>query len=122
MGQGGQAGIAEKETVPAGVNVDIPHSARIYDYWLGGKDNFAVDRQVANAMIAAIPRMREMAAENRRFVHRVAQHLVEREGIRQFLDVGTGIPTCTRSRRGSPPTHGWSTWTTTRSCSRTPER
>ena len=93
MGQGGQAGIAEKETVPAGVNVDIPHSARIYDYWLGGKDNFAVDRQVANAMIAAIPRMREMAAENRRFVHRVAQHLVEREGIRQVLDVGTGLPT-----------------------------
>ncbi|GAA0794511.1 SAM-dependent methyltransferase [Spirilliplanes yamanashiensis] len=93
MGQGGQFGSAEQETAPPGVNVNVPHSARIYDYWLGGKDNFAVDRQVADAMIAAIPQMREMAAENRKFVHRVARHLVEDEGIRQFLDVGTGIPT-----------------------------
>ena len=93
MGQGGHVGSAEQEAAPAGVNVNIPHSARIYDYWLGGKDNFAVDRQVADAMIAAIPQMREMAAENRKFVHRVARHLVEDEGIRQFLDIGTGIPT-----------------------------
>ena len=93
MGQGGQFGSAEQESAPPGVNVNIPHSARIYDYWLGGKDNFAVDRQVADAIIAAIPQMRAMAAENRKFVHRVAQHLVEDEGIRQVLDVGTGIPT-----------------------------
>ena len=71
----------------------MPHSARIYDYWLGGKDNFAVDRAVAEAMIQAIPGMRYMAAENRRFVHRAARDLVAKEGIRQFLDVGTGIPT-----------------------------
>jgi S-adenosyl methyltransferase len=93
VGQDGHVGSAEQEAAPAGVNVNIPHSARIYDYWLGGKDNFAVDRQVADAMIAAIPQLRAMAAENRRFVHRVARHLVEKEGIRQFLDVGTGIPT-----------------------------
>ncbi|MFB9239436.1 SAM-dependent methyltransferase [Plantactinospora siamensis] len=71
----------------------MPHSARVYDWWLGGKDNFAVDRQVGAAMIDAIPTLRTMAAENRRFVHRVARHLVTDAGIRQFLDIGTGIPT-----------------------------
>lgn len=71
----------------------IPHSARIYDWWLGGKDNFAVDRATGAAMIEAIPTLREMAKENRRFVHRVARHLVAEAGIRQFLDIGTGIPT-----------------------------
>ncbi|XVV17866.1 SAM-dependent methyltransferase [Actinoplanes sp. CA-131856] len=71
----------------------MPHSARIYDYWLGGKDNFAVDRAVGDAMIKAIPGMRYMAGENRKFVHRAARNLVEKEGIRQFLDIGTGIPT-----------------------------
>ena len=81
------------EVAPPGVNINVPHSARIYDYWLGGKDNFAVDRAVGDAMIKAIPGMRYMAAENRKFVHRVARDLVEKERIRQFLDVGTGIPT-----------------------------
>jgi hypothetical protein len=84
---------ARAETAPAGINANVPHSARIYDYWLGGKDNFAVDRAVGEAMIQAIPGMRSMAAENRRFVHRAARHLVAEQGIRQFLDVGTGIPT-----------------------------
>ena len=79
--------------VPPGVNVNVPHSARIYDYWLGGKDNFAVDRAVGEAMIQAIPGMRYMAGENRKFVHRAARDLVEKEGLRQFLDIGTGIPT-----------------------------
>jgi hypothetical protein len=74
------------------LKIDVPHSARIYDYWLGGKDNFAVDREVGEAMIAAIPSMRYMAGENRKFVHRVVRHLGS-EGIGQFLDVGTGIPT-----------------------------
>jgi hypothetical protein len=81
------------ETAPPGVNINVPHSARIYDYWLGGKDNFAVDRAVGEAMIQAIPGMRYMAGENRKFVHRAARDLVAKEGIRQFLDIGTGIPT-----------------------------
>jgi len=75
------------------VSLTVPHSARIYDYWLGGKDNFAVDRAVGDAMIKAIPGMRYMARQNRKFVHRVARDLVAKEGIRQFLDIGTGIPT-----------------------------
>jgi len=84
---------APNEVAPPGVNINVPHSARIYDYWLGGKDNFAVDRAVGEAMIQAIPTLRHMAGENRKFVHRVARDLVEKEGIRQFLDIGTGIPT-----------------------------
>jgi hypothetical protein len=81
------------DAAPQGVNANVPHSARIYDYWLGGKDNFAVDRAVGDAMIQAIPGMRYMAGENRRFVHRAARDLVAKEGLRQFLDIGTGIPT-----------------------------
>ncbi|GAB2581735.1 hypothetical protein Aab01nite_58880 [Paractinoplanes abujensis] len=81
------------EVAPPGVNINVPHSARIYDYWLGGKDNFAVDRAVGEAMIKAIPGMRHMAGENRKFVHRAVRDLVQKEGIDQFLDIGTGIPT-----------------------------
>lgn len=81
------------ESAPSGVDTSVPHSARIYDWWLGGKDNFAVDRATAAAMLEAIPTLRMMAAENRRFVHRAARYLVGEAGIRQFLDVGTGIPT-----------------------------
>jgi hypothetical protein len=81
------------ELAPPEVDINVPHSARIYDYWLGGKDNFAVDRAIGEAMIKAIPGMRRMAGENRKFVHRAARDLVAREGIRQFLDIGTGIPT-----------------------------
>jgi len=87
------SGSAPVEVAPPGVNINVPHSARMYDYWLGGKDNFAVDRAVAEAIIKAIPGMRYMAGENRKFVHRAARDLVAKEGIRQFVDIGTGIPT-----------------------------
>jgi hypothetical protein len=90
---GPQRNAPDSETPPARVSIDIPHSARVYDYWLGGKDNFAVDRAVGEAMMKAIPGMRYMAGENRKFVHRVARDLVAKEGISQFLDIGTGIPT-----------------------------
>jgi hypothetical protein len=89
----GSEGPPSAELAPPGVNVNVPHSARVYDYWLGGKDNFAADRAVGEAMISAIPGMRYMAGENRKFVHRAARDLVAKEGIRQFLDIGTGIPT-----------------------------
>jgi hypothetical protein len=82
-----------QEDAPSGVDTTVPHSARVYDWWLGGKDNFAVDRAVGAAMIEAIPTLRTMAAENRRFVHRMARYLVDHAGVRQFLDIGTGIPT-----------------------------
>ncbi|WBB80724.1 SAM-dependent methyltransferase [Micromonospora sp. WMMD882] len=81
------------DSAPSGVDTSVPHSARIYDWWLGGKDNFAVDRATGAAMLEAIPTLRMMAAENRRLVHRIARYLVAEAGIRQFLDIGTGIPT-----------------------------
>jgi hypothetical protein len=87
------AEIRAEDRPPSGVDTSVPHSARIYDWWLGGKDNFAADRAMGAALIEAIPTLRTMAAENRRFVHRVARYLVAEAGIRQFLDIGTGIPT-----------------------------
>ena len=77
---------------PREFDTGIPHSARMYDYWLGGKDNFAVDRQMAELFLQQIPSLREMAKENRNFVTR-ATHFLASEGIGQFLDIGTGIPT-----------------------------
>jgi hypothetical protein len=71
---------------------DVPHSARMYDYWLGGKDNYAADRAMAEAFLQRIPTLRSMARENRDFVGRATRFLAE-QGIEQFLDIGTGIPT-----------------------------
>jgi SAM-dependent methyltransferase len=80
------------EWVPAGTDVEQPSSARIYDYWLGGAHNFAVDRQIAEQMIAAYPDVPRMAWANRAFLRRAVEYLVG-AGIRQFLDIGSGIPT-----------------------------
>lgn len=74
------------------LNTEVPHPARIYDYLLGGKDNFAADRAAAEAGIAAAPEVRLIARANRDFLVRAVRHLAER-GIRQFIDIGTGIPT-----------------------------
>ena len=78
---------------PNELNTNVPQSARVYDYWLGGKDNFPADRELAELMIQAIPNMREMARANRAFLGRAVRYLVEEAGIRQILDLGTGIPT-----------------------------
>ncbi|WP_189083234.1 SAM-dependent methyltransferase, partial [Mangrovihabitans endophyticus] len=68
------------------------HPARRYDYWLGGKDNFAADRASGDAIEQVFPHIRTAARENRRFLHRAVKHLAA-AGIRQFLDIGTGLPT-----------------------------
>ncbi|MFG1704411.1 SAM-dependent methyltransferase [Nonomuraea sp. M3C6] len=78
-------------SAPHGINPNIPHSARVYDYWLGGKDNFEADRRVAEQTMAAVPGIRESARNNRAFLGRAVRRL-SRLGIRQFLDLGTGIP------------------------------
>jgi hypothetical protein len=72
--------------------VNMPHSARVDNYWLGGKDNFAVDRAVGNAMLNHIPALASTAVANRRFMRRAVTHMAAREGIRQFLDIGIGLP------------------------------
>ncbi|GGL13103.1 SAM-dependent methyltransferase [Mangrovihabitans endophyticus] len=79
------------------VDTSVAHPARRYDYLLGGKDNFEADRESARLIAERMPTIRLVAQENRWFLHRVVRFLAER-GIRQFLDIGTGIPT-------SPNTH-----------------
>jgi SAM-dependent methyltransferase len=92
-----EADAAEQLPPSASVRTDIPSMARVYDYYLGGKDNFPVDRQAAENILALSPAPRQAALANRAFLHRVVRHLAE-QGIDQFLDLGAGIPT-------SPNTH-----------------
>jgi hypothetical protein len=75
------------------INTGVAHPARIYDYYLGGKDNFRADRETAELALAATPSVREMARENRAFLQRAVRFLAGEAGIRQFLDIGTGLPT-----------------------------
>jgi hypothetical protein len=79
--------------LPPEINGRVAHSARVYDYWLGGKDNFAADRALGDALIAAVPTTRFAARANRAFLGRAVRYLAGEAGITQFLDIGTGIPT-----------------------------
>jgi SAM-dependent methyltransferase len=78
---------------PCGVNVAEPSPARVYDYLLGGKDNYAADRNAAEAVLSIWPETRDLAVDNREFLGRAVHHLAARAGIDQFLDLGTGLPT-----------------------------
>jgi O-methyltransferase involved in polyketide biosynthesis len=78
---------------PAQIDTSRPHPARTWDYYLGGKDNFAADRAVADKVIAAWPGMRVSARESRKFIGRAVQYLAGEAGIDQFLDIGSGLPT-----------------------------
>jgi S-adenosyl methyltransferase len=82
-------------TAGEGFRPDIPSTARMYDYYLGGKDNFAADRKAANRAIAMMPHgvVRTSAMQNRKFLMRSVRHLAGELGVRQFLDIGTGLPT-----------------------------
>ena len=88
-----EPGRSDQARVPPGINTGVAHPARMYDYYLGGKDNFPVDREAADRMIAASPGVREGARQNRAFLRRAVRYLAGEAGIRQFLDIGTGIPT-----------------------------
>ena len=89
----------EPDDVPAPLDnrrafdTSVAHQARIYDYWLGGKDNFAADRKAAEEAAATYPGVVTGARANRQFLARAVHHLAADVGIRQFLDIGTGIPT-----------------------------
>jgi O-methyltransferase involved in polyketide biosynthesis len=75
------------------INARVAHPARVYDAWLGGKDNFPADREAAQQAIEALPEIAAFARANRAFLRRVVRYLAAEGGIRQFLDIGTGIPT-----------------------------
>lgn len=75
------------------VNSNVPHSARIWNYWLGGKDCYEIDRQVGDQIAAANPAILDIARAQRAFLVRAVEYLVRKAGVRQFLDVGTGLPT-----------------------------
>jgi O-methyltransferase involved in polyketide biosynthesis len=75
------------------IRSDVPHSARIWNYWLGGKDCYEIDRQVGDQIVEANPQILDIARAQRAFLVRTVEHLVRDAGIRQFLDVGTGLPT-----------------------------
>ena len=75
------------------IDTSVPHPARRYNYLLGGKDNFAADRASGDQLIEWFPTVRTSAIENRRFLRRAVRYLAGECGVRQFLDIGTGLPT-----------------------------
>src|SRR3954451_1072152 len=77
---------------PFEIDTTVAHPARRYNYWLGGTENFEADRISGDAAVAAFPTAKIAAQENRRFLHRAVTYLVKEAGIRQILDIGTGIP------------------------------
>ncbi|MFC4906008.1 SAM-dependent methyltransferase [Actinomadura gamaensis] len=80
------------ERAPRGIDPSRPHPARRYNYWLGGKDNFEADRVSGEAVASGFPTIRLAAIENRRFMQRAVRYLAREAGVRQFLDIGTGLP------------------------------
>ncbi len=84
--------MADERRLPTEINTRVAHPARLYDYWLGGKDNFAVDRDLAEKIVAQQPGSLESVRANRRFLAR-AVRCAAAAGIRQFIDIGSGLPT-----------------------------
>jgi len=84
---------SSKQTAGTGIDTSVPHSARIWNYWLGGKDNYEVDRAAGDQFSAIYPGIVDIARADRAFLGRVVRYLAGEAGVRQFLDVGTGLPT-----------------------------
>ncbi len=81
------------EEAPQAIDDSVSHVARIWNYWLGGKDNYAVDREVGDQILAILPEVATLARTSRAFLARAVRYLAGEAGIRQFLDIGTGLPT-----------------------------
>jgi hypothetical protein len=79
--------------VPGAIDVTRPHPARMYDYYLGGKDHWQADKEAAEQILAIAPEARTVARANRAFLRRAVTYLAKEKGVTQFLDIGTGIPT-----------------------------
>ncbi|MEH0576597.1 MULTISPECIES: SAM-dependent methyltransferase [Streptomyces] len=89
----GDGGDSSGDAVSLKIDTSKPHPARMYDYFLGGKDNYEVDQEAAEQFIKAAPEVRLAVRANRTFMHRAVRHVVAEGGIRQILDIGTGLPT-----------------------------
>jgi hypothetical protein len=98
----------EPEGASVSVDTSVPHIARVYDYWLGGKDNFAVDRAAAEEVMETFPDILVSVRAQRAFLGRAVHYLVAEAGIRQFLDIGTGLPSSNNThevaQRAAPQT------------------
>jgi hypothetical protein len=89
----GESGHEADDIAGTGIDTSVPHSARIWNYWLGGKDNYAVDRVAGDQFSAIYPGIVDIARADRAFLGRVVRFLAGEAAVRQFLDVGTGLPT-----------------------------
>jgi hypothetical protein len=85
--------VGDIDVPPPGVDMTKPNIARVYDYLLGGKDNFAADREVAELTLRVMPDARQGPRSNRAFLRRAVRYLAAEAGIRQFIDIGSGLPT-----------------------------
>ena len=84
---------ASGQLPPGELNASVPHPARVWNYFLGGKDNFPADREAGDQVLALMPEIVDSARADRAFLRRVVRYLAGEAGIRQFLDIGTGLPT-----------------------------
>jgi hypothetical protein len=75
------------------IDTSVPNAARVYDFFVGGKDNYAADRELAEKILAVLPDTADVCRDNREFLQRSVRFLAGEAGIRQFLDIGTGLPT-----------------------------
>ncbi len=92
-GRGILTAVGVDDTRGAGIDTTVPHSARIWNYWLGGEDNYPVDRAAGDEFVALMPDIVTAARETRAFLVRAVRHLAGECGVHQFLDIGSGLPT-----------------------------
>ncbi|MFD8521571.1 SAM-dependent methyltransferase [Streptomyces capillispiralis] len=88
--------MSESHTPPSGsarLNTGVAHNARVWNYWIGGKDNYEVDQRVGDHVASINPIIRDIARADREFLGRAVTYLTRERGVRQFLDIGTGLPT-----------------------------
>jgi hypothetical protein len=85
--------MSDSDRVPPGIDPTKPNIARVYDFQLGGKDNFAIDREVGRQIQQLVPDAPTVARANRAFLRRAVRHMIIEAGIRQFVDIGSGLPT-----------------------------
>jgi hypothetical protein len=91
--------VGEDRSTPVTFDTSVAHIARVYDYWLGGKDNFAADRAAGDEALQAYPNLVYSVRANRAFLARAVRYLAGEAGIRQFLDIGTGIPSANNTHQ-----------------------